>query len=66
MVLFSRNFTYAKFREHRTLGNGEITMSFTDVGKSCPSHEFLMSQMCFLTLFAKISEFTVDRLKALK
>ena len=23
--------------------NGEITMSFTDVGKSCPSREFLTS-----------------------
>ena len=22
------------------LGNGEITLEFTDVGRSCPSHEF--------------------------
>ena len=29
-------------------------MSFTDVGKSCPSCEFLTSQMCLLTLLAKI------------
>ena len=34
--------------------NGEITLSFTDVGKSYPSHEFLMRQVCLLTLFAKI------------
>ena len=34
--------------------NGEITMSFTDVGKSCPSRLFLTSQLCLLTLFEKI------------
>ena len=27
----------------RPFGNGVVTLSFTDVGKSCPSHEFLMS-----------------------
>ena len=40
--------------------NGNITLSYTDVGKSCPSK----SQICLLALFAKsilakISEFTV-------
>ena len=45
--------------------NGEITMSFTDIGKSCLTCEFLSSQLCLLMLFAKIkvsrktSEFTV-------
>ena len=45
--------------------NTEITLSFTDLGKSCPSREFLISQICMLTLFAKnkilarISGFTV-------
>ena len=34
--------------------NGEITLSFTDIVKSCPSCEFLASQICYLTLFAKI------------
>ena len=34
--------------------NGEITLSLTDIGKSCPSHDFLTSQICVLTLFAKI------------
>ena len=29
-------------------GNGEITLSFTDVGKSCPSLEFLTSQIFLL------------------
>ena len=26
--------------------NGEITLMFTDVGKSCPCGEFLMWQIC--------------------
>ena len=34
--------------------NGEITLSFTDIEKSCPSREFLASQICLLTLFARI------------
>ena len=34
--------------------NGEITLSFTDMCKSCPSREFLASQICLLMLFAKI------------
>ena len=34
--------------------NGAITLSITDIGKSCPSREFLVSQICLLTLFAKI------------
>ena len=34
--------------------NGEITLSFTDIGISCLSREFLTSQICLLTLFAKI------------
>ena len=29
--------------------SGEITLSFTDVGESCPSPEFLMWQICLLT-----------------
>ena len=34
--------------------NAEITLSLTDISKSCPSRELLASQMCLLTLFAKI------------
>ena len=34
--------------------NGEITLPFTDVGKSCTRCEFSTSQTCLLTLFAKI------------
>ena len=34
--------------------NGEITQSFTDLGKACLSSEFVTSQTCLLTLFAKI------------
>ena len=53
-VLFSRNFTYAKFLKIESSQNGEITPSFTDIGKSCPSREFLTSQICLLMLFATI------------
>ena len=53
-VLFSRNFAYAKFRENKPSRNGEITMSFTNIGKSCPTCEFISSQICLLMLFAKI------------
>ena len=34
---------------------GENTLSFTDIGTPCPSREFLTSQICLLTLFAKIN-----------
>ena len=34
--------------------NGEITLSITDIGKSCTSREFLEPQEHLLTLFAKI------------
>ena len=30
------------------------SLSFTDIGKSCSSRDFLTSQICLLTLFAKI------------
>ena len=48
-VLFSRNFVKIKPTQ-----NGEITLSFTDIVKPCPSREFLASQICHLMLFAKI------------
>ena len=37
------------------------SLSFTDIGKSCPSREYLTWQVCLLTLFAKLEmfEFTV-------
>ena len=35
-------------------GNGEIPLSFTDVGKSCPGREFSASQKCLVRLFGKI------------
>ena len=34
--------------------NEEITVSFIDVGKVRPSHEFLKLQICLSTLFAKV------------
>ena len=42
------------FVKIKSLRNGEITLSFTDAGKLCPSREFLVSQICLLTLFMKI------------
>ena len=58
-LLFLRNFTCAKFHENKSSPNGDTTLLFTDLGKSSPSHEFLMSQICLLTIFAKIFGFTV-------
>ena len=43
-------FEYAKFHEN----NLAKSLSFSDIGKSIPCHEFLMSQICVLMLFAKI------------
>ena len=53
-VLFSRNFAYAKFVKIKSSRNSEITLSFTNAGKSCLSLVFLVSQICLLTIFAKI------------
>ena len=52
------------FVKIKSMRNGEITLSFTDIGKSCPSSEFLTLQICLLMLnlktkFSKSSEFTV-------
>ena len=51
-VLFSRNFTKAEFREKKTSRNSENSLSFTDLGKSCQTRDFLANVS--LTLFAKI------------
>ena len=59
-VLFSRNFTDAKFRENKTSRKGQITLSLTGVGKSCPSREFWMYKMRLLALFAKMSNLQLD------
>ena len=42
------------FLKIKSSRNGEINLSFTDIGKSCPSREFYTSQICLLTPFAKI------------
>ena len=35
---------------------GDITLSFTDIGKSCPVGDFFLRHKCVvLTLFAKIN-----------
>ena len=53
-VLFLRNFAYASFVKVKPSQNGEITLSFIDIGKSCPRVDFLTSQICLLVLFGKI------------
>ena len=44
-VLFLQNFLMPSFLEIKSSRNGKITLSFTDIGKSCPSHEYLMWQI---------------------
>ena len=53
LLLFAVNWGFS-FVKIKSLRNGEITLSFIDVGKSCLSREFLTSQICILTLFSKI------------
>ena len=45
-----RSFVKTKFSR-----NGEITLSITDIGKTCPSGEFLTSQVCLLTLISGLT-----------
>ena len=48
--------------------NWEITLSFTDIGKSRHCHDFLMSKICVLTVFAKIKierKFTLPLFKTI-
>ena len=42
------------FMKIKSSRNGEIILSFTDMGKSCPSPEFKTLQICLLKPFAKI------------
>ena len=42
--------SFVKIKSSR---NGEITLSFTDIGKSSPCPEFLLLQICLLLLFAQ-------------
>ena len=53
-VLLSRNFAYAKFRDNKILAKWRNHSVFTDIGKSCHSHDFFTSQIYLLTLFMKI------------
>ena len=41
--------------------NSINTLSFTEVGKSCNSREFLVWQICHLTQFAKITLAKISR-----
>ena len=53
-VLLRETSHMRSFVKTKSSKNGEITLSFTDIVKSCPSRDFLASQICYLTLFAKI------------
>ena len=46
-VYFCKTSRMRSFLKIKLLRNGEITLWFTDAGKSCPSCHFLMSQICF-------------------
>ena len=60
------------FAKINLLRYGEITLSFTDIGKSCTGCKFLMSKIYLLTLFGKIkiiaknSKFTVGHMVHIK
>ena len=61
---FCEGFVFAKLRicevsRKQNPRKFEITLSFTDVGKSCCSRELLRLQISTLMIFAKISKFTV-------
>ena len=53
---FREGFIFAKLRyvQIKSSRNGEITLSFTDISKPCPCCKIFTSQICLLTLFAKI------------
>ena len=57
---FSREFNFREASHMRSFvkikpsRNGVITLSFTNTVKSCSSREYFTSQICLLTLFAKI------------
>ena len=43
--------SFVRFRENKILKL--ITLSFTDIFKSCPSRKFIALQLCYSMLFAK-------------
>ena len=45
---------HVKFHEKKTSHEMTKLLSFTDVGKSCPSRKFFTWKICLLTLFMKI------------
>ena len=54
---FCEGFIFAKLRSFlktKSSRNGDITLSFIDIGKSCPSRNFLTAHICVLTLFVNI------------
>ena len=54
MLYFRETLHMQSFAKVKSSQNGKITLSFTDIGKSCTSRESQTSLICILTLFAKI------------
>ena len=52
LEIFARHMR--SFIKIKPLRKRAITLSFTDIDKSCFSGEFITSQICLLTLFTKI------------
>ena len=70
-VYFRETSHMGSFVKIKSSQNVEITQSFTDIGKSCPSPKFLASQICLNAIpenkiLAKISGFTVVRFTYLR
>ena len=53
-VLLLLNFAYTVYCKIKPSRNGEISLPFTGLGKSCFSREFLLSQICLLRIFANL------------
>ena len=52
-VYFRETSNMPSFVKIKSSQNAEITLSFTDICKSCPSRYFLVSQMCLLIKFSR-------------
>ena len=62
--IFTRFFYFRETSHIKSSRNGEITLSFTDIGKPCPNRDFNIANMCLNAvrenkILAKISLFTV-------
>ena len=54
------------FAEIRPSGNGENSLSFIGVGKSCQTWDFLTWKICLLMLFVKIKLMNIPQFTVFK